>query len=110
MYAVSTTGTASKGICPEVGDQHRRSVLRNLRKAVLAGSVLLPSTGSANLVDSVSIHDDYGTLQLGFDAKVRHLLCEGLSPASDEGCIITELAASNEELGRRERYMYRIAV
>lgn len=68
---MSNTGATPEGIGPEVGSQHRGSLLRDLWKAILAGSLLLSLAGSANLVDSLSIDDDDGAVQLGFDAEVR---------------------------------------
>lgn len=84
---ISDTGATSKGICSEVGGQHRRTLLRNLWKAILAGSLFLPLARSANLVDSLSIDDDDGANQFGFDAEVRTV--DGEAPPDGDA----ELAA-----------------
>lgn len=87
----SNAGATSKGVCSEVRGEHRDALLRNVRKAILAGSLLLPLARSAYLVDSLSIHDDHGAVQLGFDAEVRN---GRLSPTTRTGLYAIELAVS----------------
>ena len=59
---ISRAGATTKRVCSEIRGQHRGTLLRNVRDAVLDGSLLLPVARSANLVDALSVNADDATV------------------------------------------------
>lgn len=99
------TGAAPQGICSETGGQFWGTLLRNIWGAILAGSLFLPASRSENYLDSLSINDDDGAVQLGPGAKVcvTYHTSRKMPPSAADSVRLQAVPFGTKEIGLRRR-------